>query len=157
MIDRETKSRDMGVDWKPSFVTGNIQRHHAAALESLNKLCGMQTLLLVEVPQRAENQPRFNPRFPDAIVCRAIDCGNHCLRRESLLDMQQRGKTNLCVDDFISTQLFEQIFGDKAKRFFTLHELKPARSTREKIGKACALGRRNELGVEPLPGYRWVK
>jgi hypothetical protein len=117
----------MSVDGKPRFVSGDIQRHHAATLEAFYKLRRQQALRLIEVPERAKDQTRFDPRGFDALFRGAIDSRNHCLGRESRRGMQQGSETNLRINDPILAQLFKQVFSDEAKGVFTLHQLKSTR------------------------------
>jgi hypothetical protein len=141
------KSRNVRIDREAGFVSSDIERGDARAFEALDELRGQHALRLVEVSQRAKNQAAFNPRVCDALLGGAIDEVDYGLGRESLKKMQQWGKANFSVDHLVASELFKDVFGHDAQRVFSLHELKAARGTGEKVGQAGALRRGYELGV----------
>lgn len=141
------EGRNVRIDGMAGFVSGDVQSHHARAAESLHKLGGEEALLLAVMAESAKDQAGFDAGRADRVFGGLIDGFDHGLGSQSTLEVEKRGEAQLSVDDAVSRELFENIFGDEAQRFFALHQLEAARGPGEEVSKRGALRRGDEFSV----------
>ena len=144
---RITECWNVGVDGEAGFVAGDIECGDAGAFELLDEVRGLETLRLVVVAQRAEDEAGFDPGGCDALLGGAIDDGDYGFGSEAVEQMEQRSEADFSVDDMVAGELFEDVFSDDAQRVFCLHQLKAAWGAGEEVGEAGALGWSYEFGV----------
>ena len=132
-LDRIPVGHYVSIDGKSRLVTRQVKRRHQAAAELIHQACGLQTLLLGEVPQRTKDKSRFNSRRPDAIGGGAFNSRHHLGWREPAGKVQQGRKANLRIDNMVGLELLKDVLDDHTQSRLGLHQLKAARSPGEKV------------------------
>jgi hypothetical protein len=99
----------MVCDREAGFVTGNIKAHHFCSCKTLDKIHRFPALFFGKMPQRTQDDPGFHTGLQSTFPGSVVHSLHHFIAMQSFCCMQERCKTDLCINYIILFQLLKQI------------------------------------------------
>ena len=128
----------------PGLIGSHVESRDPRSPKPQDETHRLHALLLIEVTQRAEDQPGLHAAPVDCLRSSAIDNLNNLFRLEATFGMQQGRKADLRVDHVIFAELNKQIISNEAQLPLGLHQLESVVGPFKEIGQVGAFGRGNE-------------